>query len=330
MNAKAVEIWRACFESGLKEYRNGHYAEAESIISPSIVKAEAVLEENEALIVDMLAVFANVKREKTEFAEALGYYEKAMCMAKHLKSSEKVIAIKRELALCQCLSGDFRGAIETETASLALSDALYGRGSDQSQEAMARLSAMCLVAEQMDSAMLYLEQYVNNLRKNLDADSLPKLANVLVILARVYLNSDRAADAETTYKEAITILQHLKPKSELITASCQDLGLSLCSQNRHQEGRAICEKVVRSQQPYGSDAQANALNDLADVYCHRGEFESARPLCETAFALRSGVCTGTPAEKLSYYALIMSRISDQSITRILRQIIAEDMGVQVA
>lgn len=314
-----IDTWRACFEAGKRSYEKGSYAEAESVIKHSLARAESCLEKDEAVIATMLGVLGNIKRECGEFPEAKRSYLNAISLFARFKQVEGECEVWKDLSLSYCLEGDFRAAVDAETNFLDLSDRVFGVDSPQSHESIARLAAMCMVLQDFKSALVYLEQYRLGKMIQLGSDS-EAYARILIAVARTYYELEMYAEAEARYREALRIME-MRPKCAAASGIRNELGLSMCAQNRQEEARVICTKAACHRTDSGNLTQWGMLNDLADVYCAQGRFDDARPLCESAFAMRRGSATDTPGERLALFSKVMDLLSgNQPLTRINRQI----------
>lgn len=284
------DYWDSCIEAGRMAYEKGSYAEADMILKRTVDKYETNAKKEVFAFSDLLLVSARVKREMNQFDDALSLYYRALSNlnAKHKGDRMLIARILVEIAFCMILLGRFSSAREKEKCALLMIDELFGPDSKEADDCVVRLACLNWIIGDIDSASVYLERHLRFCKKQGMGNE--GLYAPLATLARIHYRSGNFSQAEDYFKEAQTHVRDSERHARESTALGNELGMSICAQGRHQEARAICQASSLEREKMADSkpllSTPESINDLADVYCAMGDFDSAKQLCESAEALR--------------------------------------------
>lgn len=322
MNKRNVETWKACLQAAKREYEKGCYDAAEELIERVLKRFETELASCEREYASALHVCATIQREQGQYENAISLYTRAMDLSDQFMDRAQRIELITDMSLCYCLSGEFMPALKLEREAHDLINAQHGPGSDEANASLARLSSLCWITDDLVGATLYLEQYYVHLL-NRASERGPSLSTVMTWLGDLYYKREAFTQAEHMYKEALATLED-SCSDELLTAHLMNrLGLSMCAQDLRYQARPICQRAarLRNSTSQGTDQIAHRLNDLADVFCEKGQFDEATTLCQMAHSQDDIDPQSPDTAKLQFYASILKRLGgDRPVDRIERAI----------
>lgn len=323
MNSDNEKKWSSCMAECKQAYEKGSFNEAENLIKSTLAQTEKESRQVESVLASMRHLYGNIERELNNFDRAECIYMNALGDANQSGDAVLKVGIMEDLALNYCLSGRFFKAIDVEADILALSERVFGGASEQSRRALATLSALFWLLDDMSNARYYLERYIEREEKKPINGNQASIALALRMLAYASFRAGCLSAAEQIYRDLLQKLSRSSDSKPDIVAIENELGLTLCAQGRHHEAQLICahSSSLRQDLAEGDRCPSDTLNDLADVFCQQGEFASARPLCEKAMALREESSRRTMDESLTELSRLLSQLGHgANADRIRRQI----------
>ncbi|HEY9788680.1 MAG TPA: tetratricopeptide repeat protein [Candidatus Obscuribacterales bacterium] len=324
MSPERLRMWQSCLAEGIRAYEIGSYDKANHVFAGTVKQITHQIDDCDETLSELLHIYANVKREMNELTEAMQLYERALKVLRLCRAEDDATtaSIYKDMALCQCLAGEFRPAVDTEKKVLAICDRVSGRHSEQSCLALIRLISLCWILDDTASACLYLEQYINHVKKHATKFG-ANLVDALSMLGRCYFKNGRYWDAELTLQEALKQCPDHHISDVQRAAIGNRLGLALCAQGKHEEARPICLQSASTREGccHHNQATSATLNDVADVYCAKSDFQQARVYCELAEEERDGVPSGDLQENLATYARLLKELGcRENLHRIEKQL----------
>jgi len=320
------ETWDSCVEAGRQAYEKGCYAEADQILARTMERFSSNAYQRDMIFVDLLIVYARVKRERNEFADALSLYYRALSILqmKVKKDRVTIARILQEIALCHCLSGRFFHARENEKRALLILDEIFGVDSQTADDCIIRLACLSWILEDMDSASVYLERHLRHCIKQ------KKLAGQTMVaptsmLAQAHYRIGNYSESEQLFKQSREFFQEKKKLAKEFSIIDNELGMSICAQGRCEEARGFCQESADIRSECYSRGEkldkSEAINDIADFYCKKGDFNSAKKLCESAESSRGDAPDGSMADKLLLYSRLITRLGHaEEIDRLSRRV----------
>ncbi|HNB21849.1 MAG: tetratricopeptide repeat protein [Candidatus Obscuribacterales bacterium] len=320
------ETWDSCVEAGRQAYEKGCYAEADQILARTMERFSSNAYQRDMVFVDLLMVYARVKRERNEFADALSLYYRALSILQMKAKRERVMIarILQEIAVCHCLSGRFFHAREKEKRALRILDEIYGVESQTVDDCIIRLACLSWVLEDMDSASVYLEKHLRHAVKQRNLEGQAMVAPTSM-LAQVHYRIGNYLESEQLFEQAREFFQEKKKLAKEFSIIGNQLGMSICAQGRCEEARRLCRESaeIRSECYDRGEKldKSEVINDIADFYCMMGDFKSAQKLCESAESLRWDAPEGSMADKLLLYSRLLTRLGhSEEIERLSRRV----------
>jgi tetratricopeptide (TPR) repeat protein len=162
----------------------------------------------------------------------------------------------------------------------------------------------------MDSASAYLERHLNCCSKHKRISE-----QVMVVptsmLAQAYYRNGKYAKAEKMFQNARHYFQDKDRLAKELSVLNNELGMSICAQGRYKEARAYCQASADLRAECASRGEeitkSEVINDIADFYCAKDDYESAKQMCECAEASRWDAPDASTASKITLYNLLITR-----------------------
>ncbi len=325
---RSVNNWDSCVEAGRQAYEKGCYVEADQILSRTMERFSTNAYQTDMLFVDLLIVYARVKRERCQFADAVSLYYRALSTL-HMKAKKEKALIGRilqELALCHCLAGSFKQAKEKETRALVILDEIFGFDSQVADESVVRLACLSWILNDMDSASVYLERHLRHCIKQQNSKGQALVAPASM-LAQAFYRIGNYSLAEKWFRESRGFFQEPDKLAKELSIIDNELGMAICAQGRCEEARVFCQEAAALRAQCSSRGEridrAEAINDIADFYCSKDDFNSAKQLCESAESSRWDVPEGSLAGKLMLFSRLLARLGQSEESRRLERRVRE-------
>lgn len=313
------EHWDSCIEAGRRAYEKGCYLEADQILARTFEKLMSESRQSDIIFVDLLIAYAQVKRERDQFEDALSLYYRALCTLRNKEKGDRVLTVRilQEIALCLCLSGKFQQAREKEKRVLSSLDELFGIDSPLADECVVRLACLSWIMGDIDSSSVYLERHRMHCIRQQELKGQAMVAPTS-LLAQAHYRMGNFAQSERYFRDSRESFQETETLEKELAVLGNELGMSICAQGRCEEARILCQESANLRGKCASRGElvdkADAINDLADVYCAKGDFASAKQLCESAETLRWDVPEKSHAARLALYSRLLKRLGQAAGT----------------
>ncbi len=313
------EHWDSCIEAGRMAYEKGCYLEADQILTRTFEKLMSESRQSDIVFVDLLIAYAQVKRERDQFDDALSLYYRALSTLRNKEKGDRALTarILQEIALCLCLSGKFQQAREKEKRVLSSLDELFGIDSPLADECVVRLACLSWIMGDIDSSSVYLERHRMHCIRRQELKGQAMVAPTS-LLAQAHYRMGNFALAEKYLRDSREFFQVTDRLEKELAVLGNELGMAICAQGRCEEARILCQESANLRGKCASRGdfadKSDAINDLADVYCANGDFSSAKPLCESAETLRWDVPEKSQAAQLALYSRLLKRLGQSAST----------------
>lgn len=313
------ERWDSCIEAGRRAYEKGCYSEADQILTHTFEKLMSESRQSDMIFVDLLIAYAQVKRERDQFGDALSLYYRALSALRNKEKGDRALSVRilQEIALCLCLVGKFEQAREKEKRVLSSLDELFGVVSLLADECVVRLACLSWIMGDIDSSSVYLDRHRMHCIRQQELKGQAMVAPTS-LLAQAHYRMGNFAMAERYFRDSREFFKETETPEKELAVLGNELGMSICAQGRCEEARILCQESANLRGKCASRCnsvdKADTINDLADVYCAKGDFSSAKQLCESAESLRWDVPEKSHAAKLALYSRLLKRLGQSTFT----------------
>jgi CHAT domain-containing protein/Tfp pilus assembly protein PilF len=126
------------------------------------------------------------------------------------------------------------------------------------------------------------------------APSIRDLARTLIGLGRVYEHEGRYAEAQTTQKRALSIVESAPDSDQMVVSEAiEDLGNASYGEGRYAEAEDYYKRALaireKGSDPISQRAVSQTLNLIANVYMRTGRFSEAEPLLKRAIDIQEKI-----------------------------------------
>src|SRR5208337_1605736 len=126
------------------------------------------------------------------------------------------------------------------------------------------------------------------------APSIRDLAKTLIGLGRVYEHEGRYAEAQTTQKRALSIVESAPDSDQMVVSEAiEDLGNASYGEGRYAEAEDYFKRALaireKGSDPISQRAVSQTLNLIANVYLRTGRFSEAEPLLKRAIDIQEKI-----------------------------------------